>query len=247
VLAAAAVLALVGWYSADRFSGGTAEATPAPQVTIITQCFNVTGGNDENEPLELYTDNFYDDSFTVRRAVRLCEIGTKDTGSGDPVGDTSVPAILLCYTITGGDDENTDVGLNTQNYGWDEVTVRSATMMCEPAQKNGFGELNLPTALCYNITGGNDPADFVELWTDNFSFDDVTVRRGIQMCESAYETAEETTTLPVSNGECFTITGGQDPNREVEMYTERFGYDTITVRAATLMCESASKTNLEIS
>ncbi len=36
--------------------------------------------------------------------------------------------------------------------------------------------------------------------------------------------------------QCFTLTGGMDPNLKVDVTTERFGEDTIRVRASTQVC-----------
>jgi hypothetical protein len=201
------------------------------------QCFNVTGGDDPRESLTLTTE-FGDDDVTVRRATRFCETATKNgEGSLEPL------AFYLCYTVTGGMDPNEDVTLTTANFGEDDVTVRSATSMCAPAEKyvegSYVGDLDLPSQQCFNLTGGIDPREGVTLATDNFGEDDVTVRRSNLMCEEALVDADNGALPEPVQRQCFTLTGGNDPNREIEVRTELVGEDTVRVRASTLMCEAS--------
>jgi hypothetical protein len=207
--------------------------------TTYWQCFNVTGGDDPRERLTLLTDNFGVDDATVRRAIRFCEGATKNgDGSLEPL------EFYLCYTLTGGMDPREYVTLLTENFGEDEVRVRASTTMCEPAQKyadgSWTGELELPTYQCFNLTDGNDPNERVPLVTDNFGEDDVVVRRSNLMCEAALVNPDNGE-LPTEVRQCFTLTGGHDPRREVEVRTDRFGEDSLQVRASTLMCEAALK------
>jgi hypothetical protein len=150
----------------------------------------------------------------------------------------------LCYTLTGGMDPREYVMLLTENFGEDEVRVRASTTMCEPAQKyvegSWTGDLKLPTYQCFNLTDGNDPNERVTLVTDNFGEDDVTVRRSTLMCEMALVNPENGGLL-TGVRQCFTLTGGHDPRREVEVRTERFGNDRLEVRSSTMMCKPALK------
>jgi hypothetical protein len=140
-------------------------------------------------------------------------------------------------------DPNEDVTLTTANFGEGDVTVRSATSMCEPAEKyvegSYVGDLALPSQQCFNLTGGMDPREGVTLATDNFGEDDVTVRRSNLMCDEALVDADNGALPEPVQRQCFTLTGGHDPNREIDVRTELFGEDTVRVRASTLMCEAS--------
>jgi hypothetical protein len=269
---AAALLAAVGWFVADSaFDSDTAEAQPPlpsdfPLPTDIpfeglpiVQCFNVTDGDDPNERIDIFSLNYDVDDVTVRRATQYCEIAFKN-GEG-----AEIPAAYLCHTITGGQDPNWDVFMLTENFGEDEATVRAATTLCRPAVKqlcdgpyncygSEFGILELPYFYCLNLTGGNDPNRRVELLTPNFGEDEVTVRRSTRICDLAFpaEFAEEIPSelayiLQFFGGQCFTLTGGQDPNRWINLGMTDLAdpiegdleWDTVRVRASTVMCEFA--------
>jgi hypothetical protein len=235
-----------------NISANFVDALQVPSGAVLAQCFNITDGNDPNEPVSAYTLDFGSDDFTVRRATQFCEIATKDG-----TGDMTTVARYLCHTITGGHDPNDGITLFTDNFGDDEVTVRASTMLCRPGQKQVCdsqyscegvisGNLGLPFFQCFNVTGGDDPNRQVELETSNFGSDDVTIRRSTRMCEFAYEEGD----IPFFGnlrGQCFTLTGGQDANQWINMEMSDLGdptgpleADTVRVRAAVMMCEGVA-------
>jgi hypothetical protein len=103
-------------------------SAPAPHVL---QCFNVTGGNDPNENHTLDSIDQAEDEVRVRRSNIMCETAAKD-------GETTTedPMRLQCFTITGGIDTRDSTYLVTDNFGYDDIMIRAATMMCEGATPN---------------------------------------------------------------------------------------------------------------
>jgi hypothetical protein len=98
----------------------------------VWQCFGVSNGDDPRESMTLSTE-FGEDDVTVRRAVRFCEVAATDGG-----GPLETQASYLCYTLTGGLDPNADITVNTEDFGQDDLTLRSSTMMCESAEQDSI-------------------------------------------------------------------------------------------------------------
>src|SRR5688572_20919415 len=129
-LALGAALWAGGWFIADRLADNDA-AQAQPLGPVVYECFNLSGGDDPNEQHTLTTANFGADVVTVRTARMLCEVADKD---GLPHG--FAPIYLQCFSLTGGIDPRANITLVTDNFGPDDMTVRTSTMMCESAMKN---------------------------------------------------------------------------------------------------------------
>ena len=100
---------------------------------------------------------------------------------------------------------------------------------------------------CFELTQGQDPNKVVQLDTDNFGKDIVTVRTSRMMCESAYKYRQlgpgEKPKPPALNAvlQCFRLQNGQDPNDPAILDTQNFGPNTVQIRTSRQMCESATK------
>jgi hypothetical protein len=56
---------------------------------------------------------------------------------------TDDPIRLQCFTTTGGIDPLDSTYLVTDNFGYDDITIRAAVMMCEDATPNRAPVANL--------------------------------------------------------------------------------------------------------
>jgi hypothetical protein len=159
--------------------------------------------------------------------------------------------IVQCFNVTDATDPNEQIDVATLNYEEDEVTVRRGVQYCEIASKNDEGA-EIPAAyLCHTITGGQDPNLDVFMLTENFGEDEATIRAATtlcrpalkQLCDGPYDCStdptEEFGILELPYFYCLNLTGGNDPNRQVELETPNFGEDDVTVRRSTRICDLA--------
>jgi hypothetical protein len=104
----------------------------------VWQCFKLMQGDDPNTPFRVNNQNFGRDDVKVATAVQMCETAAKHrltsagtvVVSGEATGD-----VVECFRIQDGQDVGARVVLTTLNFGRDEVELRSAVVMCEPAVK----------------------------------------------------------------------------------------------------------------
>lgn len=167
---------------------------------------------------------------------------------------TPVPPtpVYECFQLAQGQDPNTVVMLDTDNFGKDIVNVRTSRLMCETALKYRKlvpGQEPLPPQLnevmqCFRLQKGQDPNDPAVLDTRNFGPDKVDIRTSNLMCETAIKRINGAIKSegPTRIWQCFDIRDGQDPNAQVVLSTNNFGAHRAFVRKAVLMCESATKT-----
>lgn len=161
--------------------------------------------------------------------------------------------VFECFQLAQGQDPNTVVMLNTDNFGKDIVTVRTSDLMCETALKyRGLapGTKAVPPQLnevlqCFRLQKGQDPDDPAILDTSNFGPDKVRIRTSTRMCESAAKLINgqvKSESAVTRIWQCFDILDGETPNVRVILSTNNFGPHRATVAKAVLMCEMATKT-----
>jgi hypothetical protein len=111
---------------------------PVPSSPAVWQCFALKEGDDANAGKLLVTENFGRDRVVVRQDVLLCESAEKQrpqaTGQIEITGAAD-GRVFACFRLREGDDPNKPVTLETKNFLRDEVSVRQALLMCEPAEK----------------------------------------------------------------------------------------------------------------
>jgi hypothetical protein len=107
-------------------------------VTTIWQCFAASGGETFFRGFGLVTNNFGPDRIFVGTLVIVCEEAEKhrQTATGEVViTGEATGEVYACYSFTEGDIELARALLITRNFGEDQVLVRRANLMCEPATK----------------------------------------------------------------------------------------------------------------
>lgn len=108
-----------------------------PGVHVLA-CYRLIDGDKPDAPFNLTTDNFGTDEVVVRRAIIMCEEAQKSRVGADGTVTTVGEAtgkVWECYSLKEGDDPQTPATLTTENFGPDDVVVRRAVIMCEPAEK----------------------------------------------------------------------------------------------------------------
>jgi hypothetical protein len=96
------------------------------------QCFSLTNARDATQAAVLETTTFAEDAVTVRSSLAerglMCEAALVGGGDGE-----LEPVVRQCFALTEGADPGRWVELITDRFGYDEVLVRSSSMMCETA------------------------------------------------------------------------------------------------------------------
>lgn len=117
-------------------------AVPLLDPPEIWQCFEARLGDVHEQDFEFVTHNFGSDRATVRVLLQLCETARKERQVTDAAGNVTVVVsgeatgqVMACYELVEGDDPNVVANLRTKNFRFDRVVVRTAIMMCEPAEK----------------------------------------------------------------------------------------------------------------
>jgi hypothetical protein len=187
-----------------------------------------------------------------------------------------------CFDLTGRDDdekeeneeseENGDgdhlqVGLVTENFGLDVVTVKDLALVCElgliyPDSGGNSGEVETVRILaCYVIEHGDNPDDpvilspYEEPATVDAAViyeDAVVVKKAQYLCEEGTKTLvngrNSATVVSEPYGEitgrvweCFSVERGDEGNEEVTLVTENFGSDRVEIKDLSLLCEFAEK------
>lgn len=109
---------------------------PIPQAW---QCFDLKNGQNPNTQVVLSTNNFGPHRVFVRQAVLMCETAAKyvQTAAGDV--QLSIPnektQVYECFKVVEAPNQAVPARLITRNFGTDDVRIRRANLMCEPARK----------------------------------------------------------------------------------------------------------------
>jgi hypothetical protein len=241
---------------------------PDPQALV---CYDVQQGDNEMADVVLETKTYGQDEVEVRKLIMLCELSnmyTFDIPTGlwfyvapnpPTVADTS---ILACYELQNGDDPGMGAYLTTQSFGTDQVLIDTSNVMCESAKKHvtnrdgtvsTFGTATNIIFQCFDIANGDDPNLAVAFANNNFGDEPVILGAGIGMCEEGVKYREVKGQIEVTgmaNGiayECFDIAAWQDDRHvAVTIETENFGFDDVTVRQATQLCQIAKKGDFHV-
>jgi hypothetical protein len=245
----------------------TAANTPPP--TQVFECFNTQRGPDAAATVRLVTQNFGGDLVRVRNLVMMCELAFKvkptTTGTTDstPLPDPAQTRIFACYRLERGDDPNDPFTLATDNFGIDRVVVRDSNLLCEEGTKT---RVTQPTAggpsvttvtgtetgvvwQCYRLAQTKEANAPFRLLTNNFGRENVSVGRGVMMCEEAAKQRPDAAGKIVETGkatgkvqECFSVRSNADPKASVTLETKNFGKANTVVRRPVMMCELGTKT-----
>ena len=248
----------------------SAQQQPGPQngtdvtnqlvPTQVLECYSVQNGDAVNTPARLVTKNFGGDLVYLRNLIMMCELSTKNsptTQNADPP-PAEQTKIFACYSLLRGSDPSDPFVLNTENFGKDVVTVRTANIMCESASKTvttaaggpkTYGTPDGQVAQCFRLDQGQTPNKFFTLANNNFGNTRVLVSTALEMCETAQKQIQTSDGNVATSGEatgavaeCFAIRGGVDEKTPVTLETKNFGKDEVIVHRPLLMCEEAEKT-----
>jgi hypothetical protein len=116
----------------------------------IWQCFTLEQGQDPNDRVFLWSNNFGMDQATVRASSMFCEPAVKCLeGEACDAGTFPEEEVLQCFRVPDGHKlEEERVLLETDNFGEDAVQMRNTSTICAPATKISSIELleiTLPT------------------------------------------------------------------------------------------------------
>ena len=110
-------------------------AVKSPGGTDIWQCFAITNGVTPNAQVILSTNNFGSHKAIVGKAVMMCESATKKTSSGQVFNPDHKGEVFQCFRLIETPILNVPAILITKNFLTDDVRIRRANLMCEPAEK----------------------------------------------------------------------------------------------------------------
>jgi len=129
------------------------------------KAYMIADTHDPDAVVSLLTDFDFEKRVEVGPAQFLWEPALKTWQGGDPEGDLSQTP-YKCYAISDAAPDVLPVTLQTQ-FGIEEnVVVGPAQLLCEPALRNGFGDLTASPYKCYQITDQTAPGVSVELMTE---------------------------------------------------------------------------------
>jgi len=128
------------------------------------KAYMIADTHDPGVVVDLETQFGIEEDVAVGPAQFLWEPALKTWQQGQPEGDLSQTP-YKCYAISDPAPQVAPVNLETQ-FGVEQgVVVGPAQLLCEPALRDGFGDLTESPFKCYQITDQTSPGAVVDLET----------------------------------------------------------------------------------